>query len=370
MVAASVAGLLVAGADWAPAAAQEVKLNPGYHNPLPEPAEDLAAVAQGVAAGQIETLPTWTQGFAIGNKQYSYTMVGTNPADGAATTVIPTVLIPFRLTIPDHKLNGHELVLDATQAMKDVIDSPIFTAAQWDSGNLQFEDGMLHAEFHPAPKGWHLTFAPAVAPTVDLVAPKGAVKVYQSKSGRYLGVIKNPAFFAQALNQILHNSSPSTYVVVVTYNSLFEQAFGFHSVHYNKSKSAATVYTYTSWLEGVDDLFTIPSPNADTLAHEISESTHDPLITSKTLLWGDWFRNNQCFQKLIEVGDAVEDAPTKVQNYREKVTINGKTKVFTLQSEALLPWFTRQYPSPAIHGAYSWPNENAILGPAPLKCNK
>jgi hypothetical protein len=284
--------------------------------------------------------------------------------------VIPTIIIPFRLTIPDHKVKGHELVLDATQTMKDVINSPIFTPAQWDSGNLQFEDGMLHAEFHPAPKGWHLIFAPSVAPTVDLVAPKGAVKIYQSKSGKYLGIIKGYTFFVEALNKVLRESSPNTHVIIVTYNSLFDQAFGFHGVHLNKGRTEAVVYTYTSWLEGVDDLFTLPSPNADTLAHETSEVTHDPLITSKTLLWGDWFGSNKCFQKLIEVGDAVEDAPAKVQNYKEKTTINGKTKVYTLQTEALLPWFTRQYPSPALHGAYSWPNENAILGPAPLKCTK
>jgi hypothetical protein len=149
---------------------------------------------------------------------------------------------------------------------------------------------------------------------------------------------------------------------------MYIDAFGFHGVHMNHAQTALTVYTYTSWLEGVNDIFSLPSPNADTFAHEISESTHDPFITSLTREWGDWFNNNECFQPYIEVGDAVEDAPAKVQNYHQKVIINGVAKTYVLQTEALLPWFERLYPSNAIHGAYSFPNEQALLGPAPFNC--
>jgi hypothetical protein len=350
------------------------KLNPGYHHPdfmgfRGGAAHDALMRAQ--RAGTLQTLPTWTHAFTINGQNYSYTLVGSDPAAGAATTVIPTVLVPIRLTVPDVLVNGAPLVLDATKTMPDVLQSPIFTASKFDSGNLQFADAMLHAEFQQAPKGWHLYLSASVAPTIDIVAPAGSVKVYQSKSGAYLGVVEQGSVFEKPIGQALRDSfTANQYVIFVSYNSLFADAFGFHGDFVNKAGTAATIFAYNSWLEDVNDLFTLPSPNADTFAHETAESVHDPLSTSLTLEWGDWFNNNRCFQPYIEVGDAVEDAPAKVQNYHQKMTVNGKQKVYTLQTEALLPWFLREYPSPAIHGAYSFPGETALLGPAPFTCIK
>lgn len=368
----SVASILGLGASVALAQASEIKLNPGYHFPDVEGFHQGAthdAITRAKTAGSLQTLPTWTSGFSIKDKNYSYTMLGSDPALGAATTVIPTVLVPIRLTVPDYKVNGAPLVLDATQSMPSVINSPIFTPARFDSGKLQFADAMLHAEFPKAPQGWHLYFSPSVAPTLDIVAPTGSVKVYQSKSGKYLGVVEQGNVLYKPMVQELHHKyGYDTYVVFVSYNSLFAGAFGFHSAVMGNNGTSATVFAYNSWLVGVNDLFTLPSPNADTFAHETAETVHDPLSTSITLEWGDWFNNNKCFQKYIEVGDAVEDAPAKVQNYKQKTTVNGRQLVYTLQTEAMLPWFERQYPSTAIHGAYSFPGETALLGPAPYTC--
>ncbi|MDQ2762673.1 MAG: hypothetical protein M3Y22_04040, partial [Pseudomonadota bacterium] len=158
--------------------------------------------------------------------------------------------------------------------------------------------------------------------------------------------------------------------VFVTYNALENFAFGYHSFFYTQRKSSATVYTYTSWLEGVDDAFSVPSPDATTLAHEIAEASHDPLITSLTLLWGDAFRHNRCFQKYIEVGDAVEDAPAPQQLWEQTVQSGGTVKTYTLQTEALLPWFERQTPSTVLGGAYSFPDVASLTTAAPLTCVK
>jgi hypothetical protein len=347
------------------------KLNPGYHHPDLEGFHQGALhdeIVRGFADGTLQSLPSWTQGFTVEGKSYSYTLLGTNPSAGPAMTVVPTILVPIKLTIPSYIVNGAPLVLDATHAMQDVIDSPVFTASKYDSGNLQFADAMLHAEFPTAPKGWHINFTPSVAPTVDVTTTADTVQVYQTKSGKYLALLADTSPLDQAINKIVHHASPETYVVIVTYNALYSNAFGFHGGYINKGHTALTVYTYTSWLEGVNDAFVIPSPNADTLAHEIAESTHDPFSTSLTKEWGDWFGQNRCFQPYIEVGDAVEDAPAKVQNYHQKVQVGGKTKTYVLQTEAMLPWFERQYPSTAIHGAYSFPGEQALLGPAPFDC--
>jgi hypothetical protein len=353
------------------------KLDPGYHHPrdadLVTPAQ-WAAFEADLAAGRIETLPHWKGSFAISGQTYGYTLLGGAPADGG-TTVIPTVIVPIRLTVSDYSVDGkHPLVLDGTKAVASMLASPIFQASAWPAGNLQFEDAMLRTEFPTASGGWRTQFSPSVAAPIDIVAPAGAVKVYKSKSGALLGVIVDDSIIDRGRDSpiptAVRAASPQTYVVFVTYNALENAAFGYHSDRIDQKSHTATIYTYTSWLVGVDDLFTIPSPDADTLAHEISEATHDPLGTSRTLLWGDAFRKNRCFQTYIETGDAVEDAPAPVQNWRQPIEVDGKEKLYTLQTEALLPWFERQSPSTALGGAYSFPNTFALTTAAPLTCVK
>ncbi len=351
------------------------KLNPGYHHPrdvdLSTPA-DWDAYRASIASGSLQTLPTWSASFSIGGQGYNYTLVGNAPT-GALTTVIPTVIVPIRLTVSDYSVDGkHPLVLDGTKAITSMLGSPIFQVSPYASGNLQFSDAMLRTEFPAAPAHWHTSFSPSVAAPIDIIAPPGTVKVYKAASGKLMGVILDSSIIDvgrySPIPTWIRGASPQTYVVFVTYNALESAAFGYHTARYDKKANSATVYTYTSWLEGVDDLFTIPSPDAATLAHEIAEVVHDPLITSRTLLWGDAFRRDKCFQSYIEVGDAVEDAPAKVQLWKQTVQGGGTVKTYTLQTEALLPWFERQTPSTALGGAYSFPDAQSLTTAALLTC--
>ncbi len=360
---------MVAGA----AIAQPAKLNPGYHDPDLLGAKHGAmhdALLRGLAGGTVQTLPSWSRPFTVAGQSYSYTLLGTDPNAGAATTIVPTILVPIRLTVPDTMVNGAPLVLDATPTMQSVLHSPIFTAASFDTGHLQFADAMLHAEFPHAPSGWHLILSPSVAPPLDVTLPVGGTQVMQSRSGKYLAIVNGHGIDGAIAAALRRNYSASTYVIFFTYNALDAGAFGYHSNYLHQNGAENTVFTYTSWLENVNDLFQIPSPDADTLAHEVAEVVHDAFGTSLTREWGDWFGKNRCFQNYIETGDAVEDATAKVQNYRQKVSVNGKMLTYTLQTEAMLQWFTRTYPSDAIHQAYSFPGETVLLGPAPLTCRK
>ena len=350
------------------------KLRPGYNHRdvtgLHSQATQ-AAIHHGLATGTLTTLPSWSANFTIQGTAYSYTLIGTDPAQGPATTVIPTIIVPIRLTIPDYLVNGQPLVLDGAHVIPSMLNSPIFHVSDYDSGhNLQFTDAMLHAEFTAAPRGWHLKLSPSVAPAIDVTTTPGQTDVYIAKSGKYAAVINDNVVDRAIVKYIRASFEPSAYVIFVTYDALEADAFGYHSALLNKDKTALEVFTYTSWLEGLGDVFGLPSPNSDTLAHEAAEIVHDAFGTSQTLVWGDWFNHNKCFQTYIEVGDAVEHAPAKVQNTPQTVVTDGRKQTYIVQSEALLPFFTRQYPSNAIHQAYSWPNETAILGPAPLYCDK
>lgn len=329
------------------------------------------AIQSGLASGTLVTLPNWSASFSVQDTNYSYTLIGTDPAKGPATTTIPTIIVPIRLTIPDYIVDGQPLVLDGRHTVSGMLDSPIFHGANYDSGrNLQFTDAMLHAEFPAAPQDWHLRLSPSVAQPMDVSTTPGETDVYVAKSGKYAAVINDDVVDLAIEKYIRRNFEPSAYVIFVTYNAVEADALGYHSALLNKAKTGLEVFTYSSWLEGLDDVFASPSPNSTTLSREVAETVHDPFGTSVTSVWGDWFNHNECLSNIIEVGEAVENAPADVRNTPQTVVVNGKKQTYIVQSEALLPFFTRQSPSTAIHGAYSWPDEAAITGPAPLYCAK
>jgi hypothetical protein len=318
----------------------------------------------------LNTAPTWTNSFTINGKTYKYTLVGSAPATGTKTQV-PVVIVPVKLTVSDYLVNGSPLVLNASDIASHVIASPIFTPVLYGSQQRQFIDGMLHSEFPAAANAWGTVFTPTIGPELSLVSPAGAVKVKKIKAAgspaRYLATISKAGFLDNAISAATNAAAaPGTIYIFVTYNSLENAAFGYHT--FNNAtvggKNSALIYIYTSWLEGVDSAFSVPSPDAATLAHEIAEVEHDPLLTSKTLKWGDAFSNNKCFMSLIEVGDAVEFAPADVQLYSQAG--------FTVQVEANLGWFTRDTTPGTV---YSFPSSTAFNAPtsfsappAPLTC--
>lgn len=319
-----------------------------------------------IAADALDTVPTWTRHFAIQGQDYHWRLVG-RPPGSRATTSIPTIVVPIKLTVS----GTMPVVFDATPIVPHILSSPLF-APSLANGNRQFSDAMLRAEFPKAPRSWHTILAPSVGPTLEVTAPQDAVKITQTQSGKPFGTIKDSALVNRAIGDYMHASPmPHAIMIFITYNSVESFAFGYHSWRWgDRTHSSALVYMYSSWLEDVDDALGFPSPDAATLSHEIVETIHDPLITSVTREWGDPFRGNRCFDTLIEVADAVEDAPLKLVYYKELGMRDDRPFLYTLQNTALLPWFTREAPSSARGGAYSFPSTKPLRKPAPLECVK
>jgi len=310
---------------------------------------------------RIATVPAWSRHFAIAGRDYHYRIVGGSPRKGGATAV-PTVIVPIRLEVPDQSA-----VFDATPIVSHILTSPLFAQGR---GRRQFADAMLHAEFPKAARGWHTLLAPSTGPTLDIVMPAGSVTVTQAQSGKLFGYIKDSKAVNDAIRDFAHaQGAPGAILAFITYNSVESFAFGYHSWFWGgRTHSSALVYMYSSWMEDIDDVLGFPSPDAATLSHEIVETVHDPLITSVTREWGDPFRKDKCFDTLIEVADAVEDAPLAKVYAKEPGTRDGAPFLFTVQNSALLPWFTREAPSSARGGAYSFPDAKVLRAPAPLDC--
>ncbi len=320
-------------------------------------------------ARSVETVPTWGQEFQVRGKTYSYRFVGQAPSS-AVTTSIPTVIVPIRLIVPDAVHPGAPpTVFDATPIVPHIVSSPLFSPTL--SGNMiQLHDAMLRAEFPTAPSDWHTILTPQPGPTLDITVPPGSVEITRAKSGKLYGFIVDSGPVNRAISAALHAAhDPQQIMIFVTYNSVESFAFGFHSwVWGDRKHESAIIYMYTSWMEDIDDAIGFPSPDAATLSHEIVETVHDPLLTSVTREWGNHFRDNKCFQSLIEVADAVEDAPLRLVYAKELALLDGRPFLYTLQNAALLPWFERESPSSAADGAYSFPSPRPLRKPAPMRC--
>lgn len=318
---------------------------------------------RGFDADKLETLPSWKRHFAVDGQDYSYRFVGRRP-ESATTTAIPTLIVPIRVNVPDKSV-----VFDATPIVAHIVSSPLFSPTLT-GGARQFADAMLRAEFPTAPRDWHTLLVPMTGPTLDVTIPGHGVRVTMSQSGKPLGHIRDSRAVNQAIVQFLRDHpDPGTMTIFITYDSIEDFAYGYHSWAWaSRKRQAALIYMYASWLEDVDDALRFPSPDAATLSHEIVETIHDPLLTSVTRKWGNAFNDDRCFTKLIEVADAIEDAPLGTVYAQETALMDGKPFAYTVQNAALLPWFTRESPSSAADGAYSFPDRHVFDAPAPLDC--
>src|SRR6266852_419253 len=86
-------------------------------------------------------LATWTSSFVSGGITYSYTMVGTDPSKGSASTSVSDTTVPLIL----HFSNG--TIFDGTKKVSNTTSSPIFNNAQFSSGKTQYGDAIQRAEF-------------------------------------------------------------------------------------------------------------------------------------------------------------------------------------------------------------------------------
>jgi len=64
----------------------------------------------------------------------------------------------------------------------------------------------------------------------------------------------------------------------------------------------------------------------------------------------------------------VEDAPAHIQLREQVIGFGAQARVYTLQNEALLPWFEPKMPSEALAAAYSSPIFWVLISAAPLTC--
>jgi hypothetical protein len=319
---------------------------------------DMRAVFQGVRTGS--TIQTWSSSIKspLDHNTYDFTIVGTDPSKGAATTTIKY----FPIAIKWHFPKG--VVIDPTKpgcgdtvsVVNRFFQGPMFTnVANTSNGDTlpttQTTDAFQIAEFwqYTQKESYHVLLAPQknVITIVNETAPSGSVVQSGgcSGSGHDLGEIPIDGYdsILQAL-ALKYTKSATILPVILSYNIVETEGgcciIGYHSVvtnHGEPQPYATGAYT---------DPGIFPTGDQDIWAwqHEMGETFNDPYINNGTPAWGHIGQVSGC-QNNLEVGD-----PLTGTNYA--LAENGFT--YHPQELAFFSWFFRQKPSIGTGGKYSY----------------
>jgi len=300
-----------------------------------------------------DALPLWKGSFVFGGKTYNYTMVGTDPAAGSATTTIPVVVIPIRLIFasPVVVLSAGNPVCGGTEdPVSLALASPLFQPYAFapggtDVGTTQYIDAFQRANFWSEVSGgapdYHVLLSPTVAPLQTALVPKslGTTAPGPCASVGRLGFIYFD-FLARAMIRRLQIPATSL-PLFVTYNTFLTDLGGCCILGYHNVMAGGQTYAVADYSDA--GLFDQPIEDIHAMSHELGEWLDDPFGVNPTPPWKAG-QATRC-QGNLEVGDPVTG--TAFEATLGDVTYHPEDLVF-------LPWFARESPSSSVNGWYSF----------------
>jgi len=315
-------------------------------------AED--AMAQSFIAANI---PMWSSSFKVGTTTFNFTMIGTNPASGNATTSVPVVIIPIRF----HFANGNALSPavnacgDTATPLARVTNSPIFKNAAYtvgttSVGTTQYVDAYQRANFwntvRVSAPNYHVLLGPVTQKAVQTINVPAAQGTTQVGPCAKIGTVNINFFDLKAQGLITTLGIPATSLpLFVDYNTFFTFngccILGYHS---------ATTANHTYAVAAYSDPGIFPAAagirDIHALSHEVGEWMDDPFGNNPTPAWGNVGQVSGC-QNNLENGDPVTG-----------IAFNKALNGFTYHPEDLvfLSWFAHQKPSTAVNGWYTFRN--------------
>jgi hypothetical protein len=326
-----------------------------------------ASVKQAQSAPATGTLPQFTSTVNVGGTNYTYTIVGKNPAKhvtnaavGVKSIIVP-VVIKFAGTTDQWDPTMTDSCDAGASALTRTKQSPLFVAqpTTWGGtsiGTQQLTSAFQRAEFwqYAQPTGVNPTYAVKLAgktltkvtitvPLADAAAAPiscgngllGAVNL--NWLDPYIQSTLIPSLASQGVNPtafpifLLHN--------VVEYIGTTSNCcvLGYHNAFGATQMQTYGVAEYdnSSAFSGVSDI--------TVLTHEIGEWTNDPYTNNPTPAWGNIGQVSGC-QNNLEVGD-----PLSGTTFTD--TVGGFT--YHPQELAFFSWFYHQSPSLGVNGWYS-----------------
>jgi len=323
---------------------------------------------------------------------YPYTMVGTNPANGDATTTVPTVIIPFNFVfinspIANNSLDGTtKATLTAQSPLFQVADigtaasstasapppPPVATAGRTvnePSDVTQVGDAIYRAQWGNTSSGYHVLLGqPTVLPTVTITVPKNqGFMIVGSVSGRRIGLM-DIHWFANQLNNTMrsYHISPTVLPIFLLYNTFLYDTtpanccvLGFHGATTSlngNGKQQVQTYMFGSYSDaGIfgrkpgDSISYIQDIHG--LSHEVQEWLDDPFVNNAVNPWLTPTAPQYGCTRALETGDPVVGFGFSVA-MPNSVTYHPEDEVH-------YSWFARENPSRAEQGYYTYLNNFA-----------
>jgi hypothetical protein len=306
-----------------------------------------------------------------------FNIVGSNPASGAATTTIPTVIVPIKVmyqTAGNISLDGHNVV-------PAVQNSPIFLTADYaagatDLGVTQYGDALQRAQFWNLPgfsQNYHVLLGTStIASTVTLTVTSPAQgNLYPLSSGGLLGVVT--ASYLDSLLDTLVSSYTADVLPIFLTDNVYEAfdgtintccILGYHSSE-GPPASTAKTWIYAAYTEAGTFRNNVII-DVQALSHEVAEWLNDPFVGAfafgflniipPAILPG---QGGACIIN-FETGDPLEAPPVSFP-----VVTNGTT--YHVQDEVFLPWYLHTTPSFSVNGWYTLLNTfttfSSLCGP-------
>jgi len=352
-------------------------------NALPPLTQKLEAPA---LAGS--TIPTYSYSVVspVDGKTYSGQIIGVNPsARPAHATVIPTIVVPVRLTFQYSSttrfifdptagdpgcLGAGRTAFSLTQ-QSPLINDVRFVFGGTNVGTTQYIDAFQRANFWSAVSAsgggtYHtlLGFAPMPLQSVTVSSansgsPNGTVFSFSGQCGTntsnvnapgLMGVMNINFFNPVAVSLIAKlGITPNSFVIFLLYNVVMSNGnptitnnccfVGYHSV--TGTQTGTQTYGVAEF-EGRNQTIFPGVADVSPLSHEIGEWMNDPQVNNLTPAW---LLGSGC-QGIYEVGDPLNQIlmpPVKMSN--------GFT--YHLQELAFFSWFYRLSPSGGVNGWYS-----------------
>ena len=312
-------------------------------------------------------VPTFTR--MIGGK--AFTLAGQDPAkDG--TTVIPTILVPLRLTFA-----GKPATLDAAGDVSRLLKSPVFAKYDFGAGNkTQYGDALLQATFAGG-KGHTLLATPHVeAITIDVPAGRGYL-LHAGRSGRTFAVVDSEYVESQLFQKL--PEANGKLVIAVAHNTTFYAlgdatvccTWGTHGV----DPATGNSFVLGSYLHDAPD--TVTEQNIQPLTEQLAEFFYDPLHDPHAYFYKEGVPGNyfSAWERPVPGGGCggsgigsnyflLEPTDTNPKNnFPSSAPYVARTPGFDyhLQNVALLNWYPG---SGARSGPYSFPDPRALEGAA------
>jgi hypothetical protein len=296
------------------------------------------------------SLKHWSSSFISEGKTWKYSMVGTNPGLGSATTTVPVTIVPLLLKFSNGK------IFDGTPQVSSTTSSPLFQNASFISGTTQYGDAIQRAEYWKnvstkSPNYHVLVGSPTIAKTLTISVPSvDGTTVVDPSSSKTIGII-NVYWFDPQIQSLLTSLgfTPNMLPIFLSHNVYLSQGApnlsnccigGYH----NAIRDAVGLQTYIWSTESDSTIQGGFGEDVSALSHELLEWLDDPFTTNVVPNWISPIAPQYGCNNALEVGDPLVGVVFTLTAFPND----------HLQDIAFYNWFARQSPSTALNGQYSY----------------